>query len=130
MWCWQGGCERHRVYERPGFGDRPRMLDLGSGWRELEDRRERSHRQGLPMVCLVRPEGPDELLGALDVPQIDVTFVEVANGLSNTGVMGLGEVAHVASTAAVACAVYDALGVPVRSLPITPDRVLAALGRA
>jgi len=36
----------------------------------------------------------------------------------------------VASSAAIACAVYDALGVPVRSLPITPDRVLAALGRA
>jgi hypothetical protein len=53
------------LYERPGFGDRPRMLELGSGWRELEDRRERSHRRGLPMVCLVRPEGPDELLGAL-----------------------------------------------------------------
>jgi len=44
--------------------------------------------------------------------------------------MGLGEVSHVASTAAVACAVYDAIGVPVRSLPMTPDRVLAALGHA
>ena len=80
---------------------------------------------------MVNPTMDDyKLLGALDVPQIDVTFVEVANGLSNTGVMGLGEVAHVASSAAIACAVYDALGVPVRSLPITPDRVLAALGRA
>jgi xanthine dehydrogenase YagR molybdenum-binding subunit len=80
---------------------------------------------------MVNPTMDDyKLLGALDVPQIDVTFVEVANGLSNTGVMGLGEVAHVASAAAVACAVYDAIGVPVRLLPITPDRVLAALGRA
>jgi len=26
--------------------------------------------------------------------------------------------------------VYDAIGVPVRSLPMTPDRVLAALGHA
>jgi CO/xanthine dehydrogenase Mo-binding subunit len=25
--------------------------------------------------------------------------------------------------------VYDAIGVPVRDLPITPDRVLAALGK-
>ena len=59
-----------------------------------------------------------------------MTFFEVANGITNTGVMGLGEVSHVASAAAVACAVYDAIGVPVRSLPITPDRVLVALGRA
>ena len=43
----------------------------------------------------------DGLIGALDVPQIDVTFFEVANGITNTGVMGLGEVSHVASTAAV-----------------------------
>ena len=54
-------------------------------------------------------------------------FVEVANGITNTGVLGLGEASHVASAAAVACAVYDAIGVPVRDLPMTPDRVLAAM---
>ena len=53
------------LYERPGLGDRPRTLDLNNGWQDLEDRRERTHRKGLPMVCLVRPDGPDELLGAL-----------------------------------------------------------------
>jgi xanthine dehydrogenase YagR molybdenum-binding subunit len=80
---------------------------------------------------MVNPTMDDyKLLGSLDVPRIDVTFFEVANGITNTGVMGLGEVSHVASAAAVACAVYDAIGVPVRSLPITPDRVLVALGRA
>lgn len=51
------------LYQRPRFGDRPRELDRsGAGWRELPDRKERSGRRGLPMVCLVRPEGPDELL--------------------------------------------------------------------
>ena len=99
---------------------------MGIGFALFEDRR-----MDPQLGIMVNPTMDDyKLLGALDVPQIDVTFVEVANGLSNTGVMGLGEVAHVASTAAVACAVYDALGVPVRSLPITPDRVLAALGHA
>jgi len=99
---------------------------MGIGFALFEDRR-----MDPALGIMVNPTMDDyKLLGALDVPQIDVTFVEVANGLCNTGVMGLGEVAHVASTAAVACAVYDAIGVPVRSLPITPDRVLAALGRA
>ena len=55
--------------------------------------------------------------------------VEVANGVTNTGVIGLGEAAHVCSTAVVACAVSDAIGVPMRDLPITPDRVLVALGK-
>jgi xanthine dehydrogenase YagR molybdenum-binding subunit len=99
---------------------------MGIGFALFEDRR-----MDPQLGIMVNPTMDDyKLLGALDVPEIDVTFVDVANGLSNTGVMGLGEVAHVASTAAVACAVYDAIGVPVRSLPITPDRVIAALGRA
>ncbi len=98
---------------------------MGIGFALFEDRR-----MDPQIGIMVNPTMDDyKLLGSLDAPQIDVTFVEVANGLTNTGVMGLGEVAHVASTAAVACAVYDALGVPVRSLPITPDRVLAALGQ-
>lgn len=99
---------------------------MGIGFALFEDRR-----MDPQIGIMVNPTMDDyKLLGSLDVPQIDVTFVEVANGLTNTGVMGLGEVAHLASTAAVACAVYDAIGVPVRSLPITPDRVLAALGHA
>jgi len=70
-----------------------------------------------------------KIAGALDVPEISVIFVEVANGVTNTGVLGLGEAANVASAAAIGCAVYDAIGVPVRSLPMTPDRVLAAMGK-
>jgi xanthine dehydrogenase YagR molybdenum-binding subunit len=80
---------------------------------------------------VVNPTMDDyKLIGSLDVPQIDVAFIEVANGFTNTGVLGLGEAAHVASAAAVATAVYDAIGIPVRSLPITPDRVLSAIGHA
>lgn len=77
---------------------------------------------------MVNPTMDDyKLVGPLDVPEIKVRFVEIANGLTNTGVLGLGEASHVASAAAIACAVYDAIGVPIRALPITPDRVLAAM---
>src|SRR5690606_5449810 len=41
--------------------------------------------------------------------------------------MGAGESASVPSAAAIANAVYDATGIRFRELPITPDRVLAAL---
>ncbi len=68
-----------------------------------------------------------KLIGSLDVPEIDALFVEVANGVNNTGVLGLGEPTHVATPGAIACAVYDAIGAPIRSLPITPDKVLKAL---
>lgn len=80
---------------------------------------------------MVNPTMDDyKLPGPLDTPEVDVSFVEVANGVTNTGVLGLGEAAHVCTTAAIGCAVFDAIGVPVRDLPITPDRVLAALGKA
>jgi len=78
---------------------------------------------------MVNPTMDDyKMVGPLDVPEIKVIFVEVANGVTNTGVLGLGEASHVASAAAIACAVHDAIGVPIRDLPITPDKVLAATG--
>ncbi len=99
---------------------------MGIGFALFEDRR-----MDPQLGIMVNPTMDDyKMLGSMDAPQIDVTFVDVANGLNNTGVMGLGEVAHLASTAAVACAVSDAIGLPVRSLPMTPDRVLAVLGHA
>jgi CO/xanthine dehydrogenase Mo-binding subunit len=99
---------------------------MGIGFALLEERR-----MDPQLGLMLNPTMDDyKLVGPLDVPEIQVMFVEVANGVTNTGVLGLGEVAHVASAAAVACAVADALGVPVRSLPITPDRVLAALEHA
>jgi CO/xanthine dehydrogenase Mo-binding subunit len=96
---------------------------MGVGYALFEDRRL-DPETGL----MVNPTMDDyKLVGALDTPEIDVIFVDVANGVTNTGVIGLGEAAHVASTAVIACAVCDALGTPVRALPITPDKVLKAL---
>lgn len=68
-----------------------------------------------------------KILGAVDCPQIDVEFLDVYMGRNNTNVMGLGEPPIVATAAAVANAVYNAIGVRVSSLPITPKKVLAAL---
>jgi xanthine dehydrogenase YagR molybdenum-binding subunit len=99
---------------------------MGVGFALMEERRI-DPRLGI----MVNPTMDDyKLPGALDIPDITAIFVEVANGVTNTGVLGLGEAAHVASTAAIGCAVYDAIGVPVRELPMTPDKVLAAMGKA
>jgi xanthine dehydrogenase YagR molybdenum-binding subunit len=98
---------------------------MGVGFALFENRRLD------PQIGLMMNPTMDDykLPGALDVPEIQVLFVEVANGVTNTGVLGLGEVVHVATAGAIACAVADAIGAPVRSLPMTPDRVLAALGK-
>ena len=67
------------------------------------------------------------VLGMADCPRIDVVLTSVVSGFNNAGIMGLGEAATVATAAAVANAVYDAIGVQVTELPMTPARVLAAL---
>jgi xanthine dehydrogenase YagR molybdenum-binding subunit len=65
------------------------------------------------------------LPGTSDVPEIDVTLVNQPE----RGVVGLGEPPTISTAAAIANAVANATGARVRSLPITPDRVLAALER-
>lgn len=68
-----------------------------------------------------------KLLPAGDCPEIDVTLVDVYNGKNNTHVMGLGEPPIVSTAAAVANAVYNATGVEIDSLPITPRKILEGL---
>ncbi len=63
-----------------------------------------------------------------DVPDIQILLTQVHAGNNNTGAIGIGEPATIPTAAALATAVFDALGAPVRALPLTPDRVLAALG--
>jgi xanthine dehydrogenase YagR molybdenum-binding subunit len=54
-------------------------------------------------------------------------LTEVSNGGNNTGAAGIGEPPIVPTLAAVANAIYNATGARCRTLPFTPDRVLAAL---
>jgi xanthine dehydrogenase YagR molybdenum-binding subunit len=58
-----------------------------------------------------------------DIPAIDITLVDQPE----RGVIGIGEPPTISTAAAIANAVANAIGVRVRSLPLTPDKVLAAL---
>jgi xanthine dehydrogenase YagR molybdenum-binding subunit len=68
-----------------------------------------------------------KIAGPVDMPDLQVEMWSVANGHTNVGAVGLGEPPSVAAPAAIANAVFNAVGVPLRHLPITPDKVLAAL---
>jgi CO/xanthine dehydrogenase Mo-binding subunit len=63
----------------------------------------------------------------LDVPMIDPVLVEVPNPGHPFGVRGVGEVPIVPPAAAIANAIHDAIGVRVRVLPMSPQRILEAL---
>ena len=66
---------------------------------------------------------------ALDVPQIECVIVETPVPNVPYGVRGVGEVPIVPPAAAVANAIARATGVRVTRMPMTPERVLAALQR-
>jgi CO/xanthine dehydrogenase Mo-binding subunit len=64
----------------------------------------------------------------MDAPEIEIIIVSEGDHLiSNTGVKGVGEPPIIATPAAIANAVYNAIGVRVKSLPMTPNKVLEAM---
>jgi xanthine dehydrogenase YagR molybdenum-binding subunit len=67
------------------------------------------------------------IAGSKDVPGIEATIIESYLGRTNTDVSGIGEPATVPTAAAVANAVFHAIGKRVRRTPMTPAVVLAAL---
>jgi xanthine dehydrogenase YagR molybdenum-binding subunit len=63
-----------------------------------------------------------------DVPEIDVTFVGPPDYKFNSlGARGVGEIGNTGLSAAIGNAIYHATGARVRSLPITPDKILMAM---
>ncbi|MBS10371.1 MAG: oxidoreductase [Gemmatimonadetes bacterium] len=64
---------------------------------------------------------------ALDLPMLESEIVEVPNPGHPFGVRGVGEVPIVPPPAAVANAIYDAIGVRMDVLPMSPGNVLKAI---
>ncbi len=68
-----------------------------------------------------------KIAGAREMPAIDVHLIEEYRGRSSTDAGGIGEPSTIPTAAAIANAVYNALGVRMRRIPMTPARVLGAL---
>jgi CO/xanthine dehydrogenase Mo-binding subunit len=64
---------------------------------------------------------------SLDLPMIDTVLVEVANPGHPFGVRGVGEACLIPPMAALANAIYDAVGVRMNALPMSPGKVVDAL---
>jgi aerobic carbon-monoxide dehydrogenase large subunit len=67
---------------------------------------------------------------ATEIPEVEIIHLETPCAFSETGAKGVGEGGTMGAPAAVACAVADAvahLDVEIDHLPVTPDRLLAAL---
>jgi CO/xanthine dehydrogenase Mo-binding subunit len=66
---------------------------------------------------------------ASDVPMIDTVVLEIPNPKHPQGVRGVAEVPIVPVMAAIANAVHKAIGIRLRSLPMSPPKVRASLAR-
>lgn len=67
---------------------------------------------------------------AVDAPEVVPVLVESIEPTGPFGAKGLGEATMISSAAAIANAVYNAVGARIRELTITPEKVLAALREA
>jgi CO/xanthine dehydrogenase Mo-binding subunit len=65
--------------------------------------------------------------GIEDLPKVDTLLIENPSADGPYGAKGIGEMANNPQPPAIAAAVYDAIGVWITELPITPERVLRAL---
>ena len=68
-------------------------------------------------------------IGELDFP-VQLEFVETEDAFGPHGAKGVGEPGLVPTAPAIANAIYDAIGVRIRDLPITPQKIIAALREA
>jgi CO/xanthine dehydrogenase Mo-binding subunit len=77
---------------------------------------------------VVNPSLADyRILAAADVPPITPIIVEAHDETGPFGAKGVGEPVLCGIAPAIANAVYDAVGVRITDLPVTPEKILTAL---
>lgn len=68
------------------------------------------------------------LFTSADMPEIETIIIETDDPQGPFGAKGVGEMGGTPTAAAIANAIYDAVGVWMTTVPMTPERVLKALG--
>ena len=80
---------------------------------------------------LVTPSFSEYLIPtAMDMPRVQSIILESRSGVGPFGAKGIGEPSLTPVAPAIANAIADAIGTRVFELPITPERVVAALRKA
>ena len=68
------------------------------------------------------------LMTATEMPEIEMHFIETRDPEGPFGAKGIGEAPAICLSPAVTNAVYDAIGIRFHELPLSPERVLSAIG--
>lgn len=94
---------------------------MGLGFALMEDF---SVKEGVPQKTTLTKY---KIATIKDVPEIVPIIVEEEASEGPYGAKGVGEITSIPTCPAIINAIYDAIGVRMRRLPATPERVLAAL---
>ncbi|MEJ2170716.1 MAG: molybdopterin-dependent oxidoreductase, partial [Desulfobacterales bacterium] len=93
----------------------------GLGWTLLENM---AYENGK----LINPDFVDYIVpSALDVPEIQPILVEPIEPNGPYGAKGIGEPALNPTMAAITNAIYNATGIRIKALPVSPEKILAGL---
>ena len=68
-----------------------------------------------------------KLLTTVDMPEMDSILVETADPAGVYGIKGITQIVTSTVGAALANALFDAVGVRIKELPITPEKILVEL---
>ena len=80
------------------------------------------------MLPILNPDFLDyRLFTSADMPPIETIIIETDDPQGPFGAKGVGEMGGTPTAAAIANAIFDATGLRFTQLPITPDRLLAAI---
>ena len=64
---------------------------------------------------------------SIGTPPMETIIIETIDPEGPFGAKGMGEAALLPTSAAIANAIHDAVGVRIKELPITPEKILKAL---
>ncbi|MEE9496084.1 MAG: molybdopterin cofactor-binding domain-containing protein, partial [Desulfobacterales bacterium] len=93
----------------------------GIGWSLMEDLQFENGE-------IVNPNFHDyKMLTIKDIPKITPLIIETIDPDGPFGAKGIGECAMVPTAPAIINAIYDAVGVRIRALPATPEKIFTAL---
>lgn len=67
---------------------------------------------------------------SMDAPDTETSLLEIPEPLGPHGAVGIGEPSLMSTAPAIVNAVSDAIGVPLNQIPLTPERVVAALEKS
>ena len=73
--------------------------------------------------------GNYKIASSLDMPDMEIVLIEQPEPTGPFGAKGVGEPGCVNQAASIANAVYDAVGIRMWELPMTPEKVLKELNK-